>query len=186
MAESKYKFVQIDNRGWWLKIDNCDTLCEYIKETFGVRKGKVFEDFVNHYNREDGTLSHAEYAETQGVLIYARNLNSTFPRALTLLYEEVGLNMLHDIQDNGQIWVNSKGGYNSVFNEDMETQTIWRSELVFPEYKRDDIRIKQFQGGTHWYAYIGDLQVKTNDGQTLKWNTYEEAYKHAQSVLGNV
>ena len=181
--KSRYRFVNINGGGWWLRIDDCDTLCEYIKDTFGVRKGKVFEDFIFHYDSEDGTLSHAEYEETQGVLMYARRLNSSFPEALNLLYQEVGLNMLHKIQDNGKIWVNSKGGYNAVFDDDMETQTVYRTELVFPEYKREDIRIKQFPGGKHWYAYIGDLQVKGDSGQTVKWNTYEEAYKQAESVI---
>lgn len=183
MEDIQYKFVQIKNKGWWLKIDNCDTLCKYIKETFGLRKGKIFEDFIFHYDKRDGSLNHAEFAETAGVLAYAGRLGLSFLKALELLYQEIGINMLHEIQESGKIWVNELGGYNSAFEDLDETQTVWRRELVFPEYKKDDIRIKQFQGGTHWYAYIGDTQVKANKGQTVKWNTYEEAYKAAETYI---
>lgn len=35
--------------------------------------------------------------------------------------------------------------------------------------------------GCHYYAYIGDMQVK--DGNIIKWNTYEEAHRVALAVL---
>ena len=41
--------------------------------------------------------------------------------------------------------------------------------------------MKQFPGGEHYYAYIGDMQVR--DGDTLKWNSYQEAYEMALSLL---
>lgn len=47
--------------------------------------------------------------------------------------------------------------------------------------KKNDIRIKKFPYGNHYYAYIGDMQVK--DGNIIKWNTYEDAHRAALSVL---
>ena len=142
----------------------------------------IFEDFLYHYDKSTGTLNHGEYAETHGVLLHAQRTEVPFLTALERLYQEVSLAMLHKIQEDGRVHVNSVGGYN-VFDESMETQTVWRTELVFPEYSKEDIRIKQFQGGTHWYAYVGDLQIKADNGQTLKWNTYEEAYNEAIQII---
>lgn len=44
-----------------------------------------------------------------------------------------------------------------------------------------DICISQFTGGTHYYAYVGDMQIR--EGENLKWNSYEEAYKKACEVV---
>ena len=55
-----------------------------------------------------------------------------------------------------------------------------RKELVFPNFKREDIRLKQFNDGRHWYAYVGDMQLR--DGDCLKWNTREAAQAAAEAV----
>ena len=49
------------------------------------------------------------------------------------------------------------------------------------DFKESDIRIKQFQGGEHYYAYVGDMQVR--DGENFKWNSYKEAYDKALEVI---
>lgn len=43
------------------------------------------------------------------------------------------------------------------------------------------MEVKSFPGGDHFYAYIGDMQVR--DGDILKWDTYDEAYNQALSIL---
>lgn len=57
-----------------------------------------------------------------------------------------------------------------------------RDELIFPNFQISDIRIKQFDKGQHYYAYVGDMQVR--DGDVLKWNTYDEAYTRACALVG--
>ena len=57
-----------------------------------------------------------------------------------------------------------------------------RKELVFPNYNVSDIRIKQFENGEHFYAYIGDTQVK-DKYNNMKWNTRNEAYEAAYASL---
>lgn len=46
-------------------------------------------------------------------------------------------------------------------------------------FTKDDIRIFQWGKGNgfHFYAYVGDIEVKVGDG--IKWETYEQAYKEA-------
>ena len=77
--------------------------------------------------------------------------------------------------------INSVGGYYRYYPTDKEYAFVRRKELIFPDFKKDDIRIKQFPGGEHYYAYIGDMQVR--DGNTLKWDSYQDAYEMALSLL---
>ena len=51
------------------------------------------------------------------------------------------------------------------------------------KFDKNDIRIEKFPYGAHYYAYVGDVQVK--DGTTLKWNTYEEARRQAEKYVRN-
>ena len=55
------------------------------------------------------------------------------------------------------------------------SQFCRRKSLVFPDFKKSDIRIQKYDCGSHYYAFVGDMQVR--DGDRLKWNTYEEAYR---------
>lgn len=54
------------------------------------------------------------------------------------------------------------------------TRFVHRDELKWPLYTSDQIRIKKFDDGTHYYAYIGDAQVRDDNG-VLKWDTEEAA-----------
>lgn len=62
---------------------------------------------------------------------------------------------------------------------------VRRKELVWPTFNVNDIRIKSFQGGQHFYAYVDDVQVREGSGNDtkLKWDTYEEAYQAALSYI---
>ena len=83
-----------------------------------------------------------------------------------------------DVMENGETFVNPVGG--KTFSLDYD-QFVWRSHLVFPNYSVNDIRIKQFKGGFHFYAYLGDTQLR--DGEKLKWSSYREAYDFAVAVV---
>ncbi len=61
------------------------------------------------------------------------------------------------------------------------TQFCRRKSLVFPNFKKSDIRIRKYDYGSHYYAFVGDMQVR--DGDKLKWNTYEEAYLNAEKLV---
>lgn len=63
----------------------------------------------------------------------------------------------------------------------------WNSTILpkktadIPSFKREEIRVKQFKGGQHWYAYIGDMQIR--DGDQLKWNAQEAAQAAAEALV---
>ena len=81
-------------------------------------------------------------------------------------------------RENGAVYFNRVGGKPFSVNH---VQFCRRKNLVFPDFKESDIRIKKQTGGTHYYAYIGDMQVR--DGDILKWNTFDEAYKRAYELV---
>lgn len=92
---------------------------------------------------------------------------------------EFGMTLHKDIVKNGETFVNPVGGKTFSLEYD---QFVWRNNLVFPDYNVSDIRVKQFDGGTHFYVYVGDTQLR--NGDNLKWNSYKEAYDFAVSIVG--
>lgn len=63
--------------------------------------------------------------------------------------------------------------------DEIETDT-----LIFPNMDRptiDDVKFIMWDGGKHWYAKIGKLDVVVNGIQ--KWNTKEEATKAAKQYI---
>lgn len=91
---------------------------------------------------------------------------------------EIGMAELNTIKEYGAVYINKAGGHTFQVHE---TQFCRRKELIFPDFKIEDIRVKRFQGGCHWYAYIGDMQVR--NGGELKWNTEAAARKAAESIV---
>ncbi len=102
-----------------------------------------------------------------------------FLTASGFLNLEVGEAAIKDLRERGAVYFNFKGGKTHGVTA---KQFCRRKNLIFPQYKEADIRISQFTGGTHYYAYVGDMQIR--DGETLKWNSYEEAYKKACEAVG--
>lgn len=72
------------------------------------------------------------------------------------------------------------GGYHGDFDQSFD-KFVRRKQLVFPDFKKNEIRVEQFPNGKHYYAYIDDTQVR--DGDILKWNTYKEAYDKALEYI---
>ena len=96
---------------------------------------------------------------------------------MTFTVAEQQLDTIHEC---GAIYINPVGGYHG-YSKDKEYAFVRRKDIVFPDFKKEHIRVKSFPGGDHFYAYIGDMQVR--DGDILKWDTYEEAYNQALSIL---
>ena len=109
----------------------------------------------------------------------AEKVNGTIFDGLRCMNIKMGSKEIKDIYRNGKTYINQVGG--STFYLEY-TQFCRRNELVFPNFTEDDIKIRQFDGGRHYYAYLGDMQLR--DGENLKWNSYEQAYNVAIDVIG--
>lgn len=165
--------------GWWLKINTPEQLFDYYEKT----EGKWSKAFSNLINSKEFTKSGKEHADTLSYYIgtYGANSHLNPIQAFTCVRTEMMETQLNYLLECGEIYINKMGGYHCKSKEKEYSQFVRRKEFVFPDFKENEIKIERFPGGNHFYAYIGDMQVR--DGDTLKWNTYEEALSKAKELV---
>ena len=175
----KYRFVLRDKgtplQGWWLKISTLEELLNYHERTES--------QMVTGFKRLVGIQKSAG-AETAGVEMYIESYAANRGLSLVEASSEIDAGILGDqmglLLKGYNVYINQRGGW---FFGARDYSDWYDSEnLVFPDFTEKQIRIEQWGGGKHYYAYVGKLQVK--DGDTIKWNTYEEAYRQAMTVIG--
>ena len=184
----EYLFVLKDkgtsNQGWWLKITDADQLIDYIEHT-DFHADQILSNYLNGKEFNDFSENHCLYPEyynlTKAVVMFAQSNNLNIFDGMRLFRQELAFTQMDCVKRYGGIYVNRVGGYHPLSDTDKEYAFVRRKHLVFPSFKLNEIRIKRFEGGNHYYAYIDDMQVK--DGQTIKWNTYEEAYNFAKTLV---
>lgn len=183
----EYLFVHDKQGGWWLKIDSVEKLIDYHKKTNNRYEGAL-QMYMRGKRPQEMSLeerisldmdNNKDWKYLQAAIIMAQNVGGTLFDGFRCLNMEFGSKELKDIQEYGACYLNSVGG--STFSVDYDN-FCRRDELVFPNFQISDIRIKQFDKGQHYYAYVGDMQVR--DGDVLKWNTYDEAYTRACALVG--
>lgn len=184
---NKWKFINNGN-GWWLRIENIEQLIQYVQLTSGR--------YANSMSRVSSACSQKKYQH------YTNQLDSY----LELLYMNSGQSLIDTTQklmfnvsktyfdllsEKGFVNINPVGGCNN--DNYTNSIIIYKDKLVFPDYKKKDLKIKtwemedlktgNFKSGYkyHYYAYIGDVQIK--DGDKIKWDTYEEAYEYAKKFI---
>lgn len=174
-----------ENGGWWLKIGNTEQLTEYHKKTDGSRYEETLKMYTSGKRPENMSLEerikmagNRDYQYMIGAIMQARNLECSILDGFRAMNIEIGMAELNTIKEYGAVYINKAGGHTFQVHE---TQFCRRKELIFPDFKIEDIRVKRFQGGCHWYAYIGDMQVR--NGGELKWNTEAAARKAAESIV---
>ena len=176
------------NQGWWLKISSIQELCAYYKEIIAKRNSFVLENYLygKEYNK-NGTEHSSHYKEapiTQAVVIYGENRNYNILQSLVGFQAEVASDQLNCINESGAIYINRNGGYHSYSSKDKEYAVIKKHEIVFPKFSKKDIRIRKFPYGNHYYAYVGNQEVR--NGNVVKWNTYKAAYEQAEKYLEKI
>lgn len=192
-----YLFVWDEkNGGWWLKLDSIEKVVDYHQKTSNRYAGAL-DLFMRLYNKTGSVhgvmdavmdlpieerfelMASRDFKYMQAAIMQAQKVDqANIFDGFRFLNMEIGMKEMEDIRKYGACFINPVGG--STFGIEY-SQFFRRKELVFPDFKREDIRIKQFTNGMHWYAYIGDMQVR--DGDTLKWNSREEAYNRALAMV---
>jgi hypothetical protein len=164
--------------GWWLKINTPEQLFDYYENTEG-KWTQTFSRLIN--SKEFGTGT--EHADNLSFAIGTYGINRNYnPIQATIGFRyEMMRNQLKYLLESGEIYINKNGGYHCKSKEKEYSQFIRRTEFVFPDFKENEIKVERFPGGNHFYAYIGDMQVR--DGDTLKWDTYEEALNKAKEYI---
>jgi len=186
----EYLFVLSEQGGWWLKIDTVEKLVDYHQKTDGAR----YENAIDHFFKGEDPRDMMENAidlqqriklmrdrnfkYMMAAVMKAEQINGTVLDGFRAMKMEAGFNELQTLKEFGAVYFNSVGGHTHGIEF---MQFCRRSELIFPFYSKEDIRIKRYEnGGKHWYAFIGDMQIR--DGNKLKWNTYEEAQRISERV----
>lgn len=169
----EYTFVLKDkgtaNQGWWLKISKLSELEEYIGN---VGSKIVARGLCNYLEYKSGREHLNELGAAIRMLALHNNTDvykSAFDIQSSVIRSQV------DALSNGEvIYINSAGGWHAGGEY---SDFVHKETLIFPDFTKDNIRVKKFDGGRHYYAYVGNVQVR--DGDVLKWNTFDEAYKQA-------
>ena len=177
----KYTFVFIDSC-WYLKISTLEELKDYTE----TMKSHWEEILNNILNSKEFTLygnKHAGAVET-AIGLYGSNKGLNVFEAVDRFRQQVISEQTSEINKGNTIVINKNGGYFVISNKaEQKVYKQWckRDKIEFPEFHKQDIRIERFPLGNHWYAYIGNTQIR--DGDKLKWNSYEEAYKYASQFI---
>ena len=177
----QYMFVLKDKglptQGWWLKISTLEELKEYDDNVESSRIARGFDSFL--HSKEFGIGD--KHCSKLGWLIALESENtktSPMMAACTIANRSLALKTKY-ICEGYDIYINRVGGWN--YGKHEYTDWCRRDKLIFPDFKKNDIKIEQFPGGEHFYAYIDDMQVR--DGDKLKWDSYEEAYAYASALI---
>lgn len=88
---------------------------------------------------------------------------------------------LYYVNKVGKIYQNKFGGYfpHHEYLEVLEEFETDGENILFPEYTYDDILVKQWKDGTHWYAYVGDIWCEDYSGNK-KFDTKDRAMEVAR------
>lgn len=187
----EYLFIfDTESKGWWLKIDSVEKLADYHEKAGAGRFDKAMEMYLHEGHPYDileklspeeriKKMQDKDFKRLQAAVMQAEKGDRTILDGFRCLNLEIGMGQMKALEQYGVIYINCVGGYTFGLQY---TQFCHRKNLVFPNFNKSDIRIKQFEGGEHYYAYVGDMQIR--DGDILKWYSREEAYSKALELIG--
>lgn len=184
----KWHFVMLDkgtkNQGWWLKITTFEELSSYWEQT-DEKWTMVLENYLKDKSFHPELVTHGPHLKymplTMAVVLYGeRHGQNHIAPAIAHYASQQNLNMYNALREYGTIYINKNGGWHMATDQKSDA-FVYRSDLVFPSYTQNNIKVLQFPNGDHWYAYLDDMQVR--DGDVLKWDTYDEAYENAKGFI---
>lgn len=181
-----YKFVKIHNTHYDIKHDFA-LLCEDY-ETLADHTMKFF-----HGEIKKGISDLIHQKET------GQHLSSHWAHALQVKFTVEGGNVLEISQDlekdilqtkmemidrHGAIVLRENCSYAPLVDTDVIIDQIESEDILYPGKDESSIRIFQWDGGKHWYAKIGGMDV--SDKGKAKWNTYNAAKQAAINCLNSI
>ena len=164
----------------FILIENISDLIDFRHEmTYGLMKESA-TTLVDRAETEQkgGSVSHATDAITNAV----EKVNKIRPKGVIYAHAELMGNYTIDqdkiVSSGKSIAINP---YNMVsyftVPDDSEIEFVSLEE----KYSVEDIKISRWDGGVHWYAKIGQIDVVIDNEQ--KWNARWVAQKKAEQYL---
>ena len=184
-----YKFVKIrpknsnKNGVWYFVPNSIEQVQEHFNKIFGQEISAGVKDKI-------GSIQENKHPET--AWRYAVDITNMFsgnPWVIDAvnLENQVLHNRINDFLKYGDIYL-ANGVQQFMYREDMFeiTETVESEMLSYPreaQFHLEEVRYMQWEvpgypKGEHWYAKIGNMDVRDKDGN-MKWNTKEEAEKAA-------
>lgn len=166
----RFKFCKANN-GWWLVISDIEQLLAYKDKTSSKYGHAIVNNAVGKENPYQRLYDTAE--------ILASSHNISIVEAMCSLADSMTERQIFEINSGKTIWFNERGGWNYGLKD--ISATVYRDKILFPNYTEKDIRISKWGGGQHFYAKVGEIEVKeiVDSEVIMKWNTHSEAYKRA-------
>lgn len=173
----KFKFVSFKDKAggeFVLEIDNIPLLYDYHKKYYGNLVKEYFDEFSEMKPEDIRNWEKWKSSFARSIAAVAPIFGSMMAAADHL--EREGLNnKLRDIKEQGKIYC--ADNYCYFTTEDEPIVVLEKSEMLYPQYGVEDIRIiKWAKNGDHYYAKIGKYVVI--DG-VQKWDNHDEAYECA-------
>lgn len=160
---------------WWLELGTMEQLAGYLSATNGRYAGAMLRHLRDQGENPGGT----------GLLALARMRASrqgeSVADALAGLSGDKALRLASAMAEHGRVYVNSAGGWNWGTGLGEPEACLRSKSLAWPDFTEADIRVSRFPGGRHWYAYVGQVQVR--DGGKVKFNTRAEALERAKRYI---
>lgn len=169
-AKVRDKKLNLDY-GYMLIIESEDELMEYHHKATSPKLRSIWDNIIAASERRSHFNSSMAYA-----IAYAADGKKSLVQLTQEFLDRVINNQLVSIKRSGRIYVSQKGGYFGHHSDiEIEDEIILEdNQLIFPNLTEKDIEIKQWEGGKHWYAYVGGMWVSDIYEKT-KFDTKEKA-----------
>ena len=165
----KFKFQQIvDTRidlqyDWMLIFETAEDVIRYHEN---VDPGKVRRawDNIDEVKRGRAHLN----CDLALYLDLANRPGESLLETTVRVMDSIILAKINYVVKTGKVFQNKLGGYmpNHPDYEVVEEMILDGDSIVFPDYTYNDIRLKQWDGGKHWYAYVGDIWIEETRGDS--------------------
>lgn len=169
----KYTFIY-NGKSWFLEIHSLETLNAYMDMVWNLHHEDLLYDIKRLRENKHPTSDIITLCNT-----LASMKDSDVWHEFMILKEKQRHDMTDMILKNHTLYVNTSGGY--CLSLDEKVNRYESDVLIWPVLKESDIQIKQWPGGTHFYAYIGPIQVKYDD--QVKWDSESDARMAALSYV---
>lgn len=189
-----YKFVKIapnfgERKGigtWYFVPNSVEQVIEHFKKIFGQEIKAGVHDKIAGYKHASSAWRYAVDMLTMFNLNNLEYNNWVFNA--TVLENQVLNNRIKDFENGKEMYLaNGVVQFSPRWDMYDKIDELESNELVYPresQFHFEEVRYMQWDvpgitKGQHWYAKIGNMDVKDKDGN-MKWDTKEEAEEAAK------
>lgn len=184
-----YHFVKFNNT-WYLKPESIQDIIDHFKKICGREFKEGFEDYINNVVvKKDPitgepmlySLNHSSSVWRNAVELCEMEMKGhTWLKGATELEKRTFEDRINMFNKGRAIYLSDGLPYYCSLEHPMYDEEKWSEELVYPyEYNYDDVRFIQWEGGCHWYAKIGSIDIVDKYGHQ-KWSDKSYAQKIAK------